>query len=133
MPDEFDYRLIHPSDVVLLTAAISAPDICAQEYARAWGVNVTGTSRFIRNVIDRGGRVIFFSSDTVYGEKDDVFDERAYCNPAGEYAIMKHEVEKQFFDNPLASPVLASLIQRPANLIRASAKMEFNLKEKQHD
>lgn len=45
-PADFDYGLILPGDVVFLTAAISAPDICAREHehARAW-VNVTGTSK----------------------------------------------------------------------------------------
>ena len=72
-PDEFDYGIINPLDVVLLTAAISSPDICSREHDRAWAVNVTGTSTFIERVIARGGRVIFFSSDTVYGEKEDAF------------------------------------------------------------
>lgn len=95
-PEEFDYSLVQPSETVLLTAAISAPDICAREHERARAVNVTGTSEFITRVIARGGRVIFFSSDTVYGERDDKFDEQAVCKPAGEYAQMKREVEQSF-------------------------------------
>jgi dTDP-4-dehydrorhamnose reductase len=98
-PAEFDYGNIRPGDVVLLTAAISAPDLCAREHDRAWAVNVTGTSSFIQNVIDRGARVVFFSSDTVYGECEDEFDEAAACNPAGEYAEMKREVEQRFAGN----------------------------------
>jgi dTDP-4-dehydrorhamnose reductase len=95
-PYVFDYTKIRLGDVVLLTAAISAPDICARENDRAWAVNVTGTSNFINRVIDFGGRVIFFSSDTIYGERADSFDESALCNPAGEYAEMKCEVEQRF-------------------------------------
>ena len=95
-PAEFDYANIRMGDVVLLTAAISAPDICAREHGRAWAVNVIGTSSFIQRMIDRGARVVFFSSDTVYGERDDEFDETAACNPAGEYAEMKHEVAQRF-------------------------------------
>lgn len=98
-PEYFDYKLISACDVVLLTAAISAPDICAREHDRAWTVNVTGTSSFIQSVIDRGARVVFFSSDTVYGEREDAFDETATCNPAGEYAEMKREVEQRFSGN----------------------------------
>lgn len=98
-PAEFDYGQIRPGDVVLLTAAISAPDICAREHDRAWAVNVTGTSRFVQSVIDCGARVVFFSSDTVYGEREDEFDETATCNPAGEYAEMKREVEQRFAGN----------------------------------
>lgn len=95
-PDDFDYGAINSADVILLTAAISAPDICAQEHDRAWATNVTGTSAFTERAIARGARVIFFSSDTVYGERGDRFDEDAECHPAGEYAVMKHEVEKRF-------------------------------------
>jgi dTDP-4-dehydrorhamnose reductase len=96
---DFDYSLIGPRSVVLLTAAISAPDVCVREHDKAWAVNVTGSSNFIRRVMDRGARVIFFSSDTVYGEQEDEFDETAPCNPAGEYAEMKREVERLFSGN----------------------------------
>jgi dTDP-4-dehydrorhamnose reductase len=95
-PEEFDYSDICPNDVVLFSAAISAPDICSNEFAKAWTANVTGTSLFIRRAIDRGARVVFFSSDTVYGTKTDSFDESSECNPAGEYAQMKREVEQKF-------------------------------------
>jgi dTDP-4-dehydrorhamnose reductase len=109
-PNDFDYKTIKPLDVVLLTAAISAPDICAREHDRAWAVNVTGTSEFIAKVMARSGRVVFFSSDTVYGERDDAFDEQARCNPAGEYAEMKHAVEKQFLGNPLFKAIRLSYV-----------------------
>jgi len=110
VPDEFDYGIINPLDVALLTAAISSPDICSREHDRAWAVNVTGTSTFIDNVMARGGRVIFFSSDTVYGERYDEFDEKTICNPAGEYAEMKHEVEKRFIGNPLFKVIRLSYV-----------------------
>lgn len=110
VPDEFGYGIIDPLDVVLLTAAISSPDICSREHDRAWAVNVTGTSAFIQRVIARGGRIIFFSSDTVYGEKEDAFDEQSICNPAGEYAEMKCEVEKRFLGNPLFKTIRLSYV-----------------------
>lgn len=110
VPADFDYGLIQPSDVVLLAAAISAPDICAREHARAWAVNVTGTSEFITQVVSRGGRVVFFSSDTVYGERSNTFDETAESLPAGEYAEMKSEVEKRFLDNPLFKSIRLSYV-----------------------
>ena len=109
-PDDFDYSLIQPADVVLLSAAISAPDICAREHDRAWAVNVTGTSEFIAKVMTRGGRVVFFSSDTVYGERGDAFDETAKSNPAGEYAEMKAGVEKRFLGNPLFKSIRLSYV-----------------------
>ncbi|MES2025436.1 MAG: sugar nucleotide-binding protein [Pseudomonadota bacterium] len=109
-PADFDYGLILPSDVVFLTAAISAPDICAREHDRAWAVNVTGTSEFITQVIARGARVVFFSSDTVYGERSNTFDETAESQPAGEYAEMKSEVEKRFLGSPLFKSIRLSYV-----------------------
>jgi dTDP-4-dehydrorhamnose reductase len=109
-PDEFDYKIIQSSDVVFLAAAISAPDICSREHDRAWLVNVTGTSEFIARVIARGGRVVFFSSDTVYGERNNDFYENSACNPAGDYGLMKHEVESRFIDNPSFKTIRLSYV-----------------------
>lgn len=109
-PGEFDYEVVQPSDIVFLTAAISAPDICANKHDYAWSVNVAGTSEFITKVLNLGARVVFFSSDTVYGERDDKFDERVESNPAGEYAVMKDEVEKRFIVNPLFKSIRLSYV-----------------------
>jgi dTDP-4-dehydrorhamnose reductase len=109
-PTDFDYELILLGDVVFLTAALSSPDICANEHDRAWAVNVTGTSEFVTNVMARGGRIVFFSSDTVYGERSDALDESSESNPAGEYAEMKHEVEKRFLGNPLFKSIRLSYV-----------------------
>lgn len=92
----FDYQSLNPGTVAIFTAGISAPDICAQNYNSARVVNVDGTCEFIEKIIARGLRVIFFSSDAVYGEQVDEFDEQARCNTSGEYAEMKREVEKHF-------------------------------------
>ena len=98
-PEDFDYSLLSAGDTVLLTAAISAPDVCANEYDYANSVNVIGTTRFIKKAIASGARIIFFSSDTVYGEQEQLVDEHAVCNPAGEYAQMKRAVEAEFESN----------------------------------
>lgn len=86
-------------DIVFLLAAISSPDTCRGEHEKAREVNVVGTSALIQRVIAHGARVVFFSSDTVYGEREDGLDETAVCNPAGEYAEMKREVEQRFAGN----------------------------------
>lgn len=106
----FDLKNISPNTFVFILAAISAPDICARDYERAWDVNVSGTSIFIQKVIDRGARVIFFSSDTVYGEREIEFNDDADCNPAGEYAEMKYEVEQRFTGNPAFKSIRLSYV-----------------------
>ena len=98
--ENFDYSRLGPGDVIALTAGISAPDACAREPERVRRVNVEGTARFISGALAQGARVIFFSSDTVYGEREGPFDEAATCAPHGVYAQMKHEVERRFDAHP---------------------------------
>ena len=93
-------RVVSGSDVVFVAAAISSPDICARDPALARAVNVTGTVSLIDAAIAHGARVICFSSDTVYGETETAVDEEGACNPAGDYAAMKHEVERRFAGHP---------------------------------
>ena len=95
-PGSFDYGRISSGDVVFVTAAISSPDVCAKEWDRAWQINVEGTSAFISQALQRGAQIVFFSSDTVYGEREPEFDETAACAPCGEYAEMKRAVEERF-------------------------------------
>ena len=66
-PAEFDYDKLHGIDYVIFTAAISGPDMCANEFDKCWDINVTGTSYFIREVIKRNVKVLFFSSDAAFG------------------------------------------------------------------
>ena len=95
-PEDFDYSLIRENDLVVLAAAISSPDVCANQREFAYSVNVTGTGRFIERCLERRARVLFFSSDTVYGAAEQRIDESAPMNPAGDYARMKAEVERSF-------------------------------------
>lgn len=97
-PKLFDYQIVNLGDVVIMTSAISAPNICSEQFDYAYSVNVSGTSLFIEEVISRGGRVIFLSSDTVYGAGEG-FTEESASNPVGEYAAMKSEVERRFISN----------------------------------
>ena len=110
-PENFPYKnVIADGDIVVITAAISAPDVCAKDYENAWAVNVMGTTSFIQKIISRGARVIFLSSDAVYGEQDHDFDECIAPNPAGEYAHMKCEVERTFLSHPLFKSIRLSYV-----------------------
>jgi dTDP-4-dehydrorhamnose reductase len=51
-------------------------------------------------LLDRDARVVFFSTDTVYGEQPEPFDESRPCRPLGVYAELKHEVERRFAAAP---------------------------------
>lgn len=93
-PEVFDYSAIGESDRIVLCSAISSPDLCAREYDHAYAVNVTGTNAFITNCTDRGARVVFLSSDVVYGATDHPADEGDDCRPVGVYGAMKRKVEE---------------------------------------
>jgi nucleoside-diphosphate-sugar epimerase len=99
-PEDFDTARIRDGDIVALTAAVSSPDLCSNRHDYAYAVNVTGSTALIARVIDRGARVVFFSSDTVYGFSKEPVDETSELNPAGPYAHMKVELESRFIGNP---------------------------------
>jgi len=99
-PKNFPWHRLRAGDVVVITAAISSPDICAQEPERAVAVNITGTSDLIQGCLERGARVLFFSSDTVFGASEETFDEAAPCRPVGDYGRMKRNIEERFAGEP---------------------------------
>jgi dTDP-4-dehydrorhamnose reductase len=98
--EKFDYSQITSEDHAVLLASISSPDFCMKHKETAYRVNVKGTCRFIEMCLKRGARVLFFSSDTVYGRGSKTFDEESKCAPVGAYGAMKREVELAFADEP---------------------------------
>lgn len=98
-PEEFDYSVISATTNIILLAAISSPDQCNNNFEEAYQINVAGTKKFITRVIEKGARVLFFSSDVVYGNTIKIVDENSLTNPFGKYAQMKDEIEKEFEHN----------------------------------
>lgn len=87
-------------DVLIHCAAISAPTVCASKYSYAYKINVSSTCDLIDKVIDYGSKVIFLSSDAVYGDIAFDFDETQLPNPLGAYGLMKSTVEKIYHNTP---------------------------------
>lgn len=95
-PSTFDFAQFDAGEVILLLAAISSPDACTHKREWVHSINVDGTSAFIEGALARGARVVFFSSDAVYGEQASSFDETLEPSPVGAYAEMKLAVEQRF-------------------------------------
>lgn len=95
-PESFDYSIIDAQTKIIFLAAISSPDICNNNYEDAYNINVIGTKYFIHKAIEKGAKVLFFSSDVVYGNTMEKVDENSPTNPFGSYAKMKDEIEKAF-------------------------------------
>ncbi len=91
-------KFINEKDTVIISAAISSPDRCIAEYELAKSINVTGTRKLIAYCLNVGARVIFLSSDSVYGDisSDKPISEAEPLRPLGNYAEMKAEIEDHF-------------------------------------
>lgn len=95
--EEFSYDRLDGVEYVIFTAAISGPDQCAREFERCWQINVTGTGTFITQALRRGCRVLFFSSDAVFGDiPGAVYDENAPTEAQTPYGRMKKAIEDRF-------------------------------------
>ena len=90
---------IKEGDVIIFAAAISEPSVVSAQFQKALAVNVESTGEFIETALGKGCKVLFLSSDAVYGDVESGFDESHPTNPKGAYAEMKAVVEKRFEGN----------------------------------
>lgn len=99
-PEQFAYNELEKMDYIIFTAAVSSPDKCKNNFDESWKVNVSGTEFFIEGALKRGCKVIFFSSDTVFGaDIGTPFDEESETNATTTYGKMKKAVEDCFTGN----------------------------------
>ena len=91
---------IKEGDVIIFAAAISEPSVVSAQFEKALAVNVDSTGEFIETALGKGCKVLFLSSDAVYGDVETGFDESHPVNPKGAYAEMKAIIEKRFEKNP---------------------------------
>jgi len=99
-PERFNYKQLSECQFVIFTAAISGPDFCATNYEESYLINVTGTKYFINKAFEQNCKVLFFSSDAVYGKDEKIFDESSQTNAFTAYGMMKKEVEDCFKNHP---------------------------------
>lgn len=97
---KFDFKTFDNIDFIVFTAAISGPDMCAKEFEKCWNINVTGTEIVIEAALKRGVKVLFLSSDAVYGKDDgNVKYESSETKADTPYGKMKSHVEEKFRGN----------------------------------
>ena len=97
----YDFDTLKMGDTVAFCAAISEPSVCADQFEVALRVNITSTGDFIYEALKRGCKVIFLSSDAVYGNVVGEFNEEEEVDPLGVYAEMKAVIEHRFLEYPL--------------------------------
>lgn len=98
-PSCFDYSKISKGDFVIFSSAISSPDTCYSNFREAVEINVSGTLYAISRMLQRGAKVVFLSSDVVYGSSTDTKSEESLIDPnslISDYANMKYCIERVF-------------------------------------
>lgn len=96
-PEQFDYSFFDNIDQVIFTAAVSGPDKCASDFELAWNINVIGTKKVIREALNRNCRVLFLSSDAVFGNiPGEVYTELSETRADTAYGKMKKAIEDEF-------------------------------------
>ena len=100
-------------DFAIILAAVSSPDLCEKQFDEVKAINLFGTKRLIAALLDEGVKVLFASSDAVYGEVPEPGDEKTACSPIGNYGKMKLEVEQEFESNQNFKSLRFSLISSP--------------------
>jgi dTDP-4-dehydrorhamnose reductase len=96
---DYDFESLTHDDTIAFCAAISEPTVCANNPELARKVNVENTINFIQRSTEQGAKVVFLSSDAVYGDKTTTLDEQWDVDPIGVYGKMKAEVETHFIGN----------------------------------
>lgn len=95
--ENFNYNLLRDVDYVIFTAAISSPDRCSSDFDVSWKINVIGTQYFIAKALKCGCKVLFFSSDAVFGdEKGKIYTEISETKAETAYGKMKKAIEDNF-------------------------------------
>jgi nucleoside-diphosphate-sugar epimerase len=95
-----DPRLHSDIRTVVFLRAISSPTYVHQFPAESHLLNVTKSKGFIQRCIESNKRVIFSSSDVIYGDTgNEIVDEASRLNPYGVYAKQKSEIEAMFSDS----------------------------------
>ncbi len=109
--EKFNYSVLDSIDYIVFTAAVSSPDQCAKEFDSCWEINVTGTKRFISEALNRNCRVLFFSSDAVFGDfPGAIYDENSKTQACTPYGKMKKAVEDEFKENQFFKAIRLSYV-----------------------
>lgn len=107
----FDYSILAHIDFIVFTAAVSGPDKCSSEFDLCWKINVEGTKYFIREALSRNCRVLFFSSDAVFGDIPGcIYTEKSDTKAVTPYGRMKKAVEDAFKENAYFKAIRLSYV-----------------------
>ena len=97
--DQYEDELtsvVVPGDTVVFLAGMSSPSECQSNPEKARRVNLENTAELIGMLVKKEVRVIFASSDLVFGRAKSAVTEDSLPAPFGVYGEMKAEIELLF-------------------------------------
>lgn len=116
---------LNKSSVFVYLRAISSPTFVQINPALSTEINSVNTFKNISKVLSAGYKVIFASSDIVYGHSSvKVFSENDSVNPWGLYAKQKNEIEKKFVTHENFISLRLSLITGNGSKLEQILKSE---------
>ena len=98
-PNDFDYSVIKKFSNIIMLGGISSPDKCEKNPKKSKSINFDGTKLFIQRCIELNAKVLFFSTDLVYGKSKLNFNELSNVEPNCNYSSWKNGIEKTFQGN----------------------------------
>ena len=104
---------------VVFLRSISSPTYVHKNPKESELLNVEQTSNYIDECLKSNHRVIFTSSDVVYGETGDtIVNEHVLTNPFGLYATQKAKIENRFKDSQNFVSLRLSLVTGSGSKLR---------------
>jgi len=118
MSGDWNFSSVVENDLVFYLRSVSSPFKVMIDPVYSREINVDKTKVAISRMIGAGARIVFASSDVVYGDTQDSFvDEFTPVNPYGEYANQKISVEDEFKNEKnFLSLRISSVIGEGSNL-----------------
>ena len=107
------FEHVQAGDTVVFLAAVSAPDVCKNRREYAENINVKVTSELIDKLTGKNVRVIFSSTDIVFGKALAQVTDNTSLQPFGEYGEMKAQVEARFVNNENVKVIRFSYVMGP--------------------
>lgn len=109
IPEEL-INIVKPGDTWVFLAGITSPAACESNFKHAFKINVVKTKELIDWLVERGVKVIFVSSDTVFGNKGNVARDDDSLAPQGRYGSCKAAVETYFQHHSLVKIIRLSYV-----------------------
>jgi dTDP-4-dehydrorhamnose reductase len=103
-------NLVTKDDFVVFLSSISSPDICNKQPEMAHKVNVESSIDLINKLTEKGTKVIFSSTDVVFGNKHTEASDHSDLAAFGQYGDMKAAVENAVFNNNLVKVIRFSYV-----------------------